>query len=202
MRAKLSSALIALWLGVGAIAGCSSTSINNDKASSERLDITVSIPPQKYFVDKIRGDRVLVNIMLSPGASPATYEPKPQQLRALTEVEAYISIGIPFEKAWMERIKSTNPQMLIVNSAKEIKRIPMVAHHHHTEEVHKHEHSQETLDPHIWLSPKEVKTQAKNIYQGLVKLDPNNQAKYKKNLDSFLVEIHTIDGQIRNNLAG
>ena len=165
MRARLSSTLIALWLGVGAIAGCSSTSINqdNDKASRERLDITVSIPPQKYFVEKIGGDRVLVNIMLSPGASPATYEPKPQQLRALTEAEAYISIGVPFEKTWMERIKSTNPQMLIVDSAKEIKRIAMVAHHHHTEEVHKHEHehSQQTLDPHIWLSPKKVKIQAK-----------------------------------------
>ncbi|MGK7873671.1 MAG: zinc ABC transporter substrate-binding protein [Xenococcaceae cyanobacterium] len=220
MRTRFSTAAIALLLGVGVIAGCSSSPTNQaneardstTEATSKTLDITVSIVPQEYFVEKIGGNNVKVNVMVEPGASPATYEPKPQQLQGLSDAQAYITIGVPFEKAWMKRIESANPEMPIVDSAKGIERMPMVAHHHYEEEADdhqhaqkteaEHEHSGETLDPHIWLSPKLVKVQAQNIYEGLVKLDPDRKAEYKGNLDNFLAEIDQLDEKIRQNLAG
>ena len=44
------------------------------------IAVIVSIVPQKYFVEKIGGDIIKVSIMVPPGASPATYEPKPAQM--------------------------------------------------------------------------------------------------------------------------
>ena len=218
--AKAQATLMSLVLGFSWITGCSAN-LNelSETEDSSTLDITVSIVPQEYFVEKIGGDRVNVNIMVEPGASPATYEPKPQQLTALSDAEAYISIGVPFELAWMERIKSANSTMVIVDSAKGIERMPMIAHHHHGEEEEEHEHEHEheheeeekaefeetnkskNLDPHIWLSPKLVKVQAQNIYDTLVKLDPDNKTEYKTNLDSFVLEIEQLDEKIRENLA-
>jgi zinc transport system substrate-binding protein len=166
----------------------------------------VSILPQEYFVEKIGGDRVEVNVMVEPGASPATYEPKPQQMKALSEAEAYVSIGVPFEKAWMEKIKGVNPQMLVIDSTQGIERMEMVAHHHHgeaeAEHAHEHDHGAETLDPHVWLSPQLVKVQAENIYQSLVSIDPENEAEYQANLAQFLTEIDQLDQQIKQNLTG
>ncbi|MEA3339780.1 MAG: zinc ABC transporter substrate-binding protein, partial [Chloroflexota bacterium] len=45
------------------------------------LNIVVSIVPQQYFVERIGGEHVNVTVMVPPGFSPATYEPKPEQLQ-------------------------------------------------------------------------------------------------------------------------
>ncbi|HYW94310.1 MAG TPA: zinc ABC transporter substrate-binding protein, partial [Bacteroidales bacterium] len=45
--------------------------------------ITVSILPEKYFVEKIAGDLLAVNVMIPPGASPVTWEPSPADMTRL-----------------------------------------------------------------------------------------------------------------------
>jgi len=207
------AALAALLLGIAAC-GSGVAEEQSSQQEEEKLDVTVSILPQKYFVEKVGGDRVRVNVMVEKGMDPHTYEPKPQQLRALSEAEIYASIGIEFEDAWMERIQSANPEMPVIDSTAGIERIEMVAHHHHHGEEHAHHHEGEkehahdhegehgNLDPHVWLSPRLVKVQAENIYNALVKIDPENQEKYKGNLDKFLAEIDALDSQISQNLTG
>ncbi|MCK4451055.1 MAG: zinc ABC transporter substrate-binding protein, partial [Anaerolineae bacterium] len=90
-----------------------------------------------YFVERIGGEHVDVMVMVPPGFSPATYEPKPEQLQALSEAHAYVRIRVPFEEAWMERIASANEDMLIIDESAGIERIG-------------------GKDPHIWLSPQLV----------------------------------------------
>jgi len=94
--ALLSSA--SLWVGCNTSQETTETS-SPTTTTEEKLDITVSILPQKYFVERIGADTVDVNVMVEPGASPATYEPKPQQMEALSEAEAYVRIRVPFENA-------------------------------------------------------------------------------------------------------
>lgn len=130
--------------------GCASAPVPKAK---EKLDITVSILPQKYFVERIGGENVNVNVMVPPGADPHIYEPKPQQLRSLSVAQAYFSIGVSFEKAWIDRVKAANPKMPIIDTTQGMKLLPMVAHHHHHDhgqvngEVdHEHDHDQEHHD--------------------------------------------------------
>ena len=207
---RLQTSLLTLALGVSLITGYFSKSSHSTN-HTEILDVTVSILPQEYFVKKIGGDLVDVNVMVEPGSEPHTYEPKPQQLKALSKAEAYITIGDSFENAWMEKFAGVNPNMLIIDSAQGIEKMEMVEHHHHDHEEHHHhghekdddhKDSEETLDPHIWLSPQLVKLQAENIYQGLVQIDPNNETEYKSNLAEFIEEIDQLDQQISQNLAG
>ncbi|HAC62606.1 MAG TPA: cation ABC transporter substrate-binding protein [Cyanothece sp. UBA12306] len=209
--------LLTLILGINGITGCTATdtteTVNSETKKNDnpeqtnhqdQLDITVSIVPQEYFVKKIGGDRVRVNVMVEPGAVPATYEPKPQQLQALSQAEAYIGIGVPFETVWMSRISQANPKMLTVDSTEGIERLTMIAHDHGDHEHHDHhDHGgqETTLDPHVWLSPRLVKIQAEKIHQTLVKLDPKHQEIYQTNLNNFLQEIEVLDSQIKDNLA-
>lgn len=211
---SLSMLLLTLILGMNSLIGCSSTDgvnpqTNKDDNSEQtnhqdQLDITVSIIPQEYFVKKIGGDRVKVNVMVEPGVTPHTYEPKPQQLQALSQAEAYIATGVPFEKVWMDRISQANPKMLTVDSSEEIEKLTMVDHDHgHDDHHHHHDHNEgeNTLDPHVWLSPRLVKIQAQKIYETLVKLDPKHQETYQTNFNNFLQEIEELDDKIRDNLA-
>jgi zinc transport system substrate-binding protein len=171
-------------------------------STAEKLQIMVSILPQKYFVERVAGEGVSVEVMVEPGASPATYEPKAQQLRMLSEADAYIGIGVPFENAWMNRITAANREMLIVDTTQGIKRIPMATHLHGEKEEEVHGDERENPDPHIWLSPQLVKVQAQTIYKALVKLTPEQSVTYQANLESFLAEIETLDAELRESLAG
>ena len=75
-----------------------------------KIDVFVSIAPQKYFVEKIAQTQVEVSVLVQPGASPATYEPKPKQMIALSKTKIYFAIGVPFERVWLKKIAVANPE--------------------------------------------------------------------------------------------
>jgi len=160
-----------------------------------KVDVVVSILPQKTFVEKVAGDLVDVTVMVAPGSSPATYEPKPSQMRKITKAQIYFSIGVPFEKAWLPRFKAQNPNMLLIDTAKGIKKLPMQEHHHEA-----NHHSSSTLDPHVWLSPTLVKIQARNIADALKKIDPKQKTVYEYNLNKFEQEIDDLDVKLHEIL--
>ena len=171
------------------LSGCSANPPSSTQTS--QIPISVSIDPQKYFVEKIGGDNVAVNVMIAPGVDPHTYEPKPEQLKQLSKTQAYFTVGVSLEDAWKDRLQSVNPKMLVVDTSKGVEKLPL------EEPEHEHEHG--SLDPHIWLSPKRVKLQAETIYQTLVQIDPQNQAKYQANLEGFIQEIKSLDQDIQQN---
>jgi len=165
--------------------------------------------PQKYFVERVGGEYVSVNVMVEPGASPATYEPKPEQLTALSEAAAYFSIGVSFENAWLDKIASANDEMMMVDTAAGIERVPIDAHYK-VELGGRPESEAEGgstglttgRDPHIWLSPELVKIQSQNIYEAIVEIDPANEAEYKASLGSFLADIDELITDIEKTLVG
>jgi len=169
-------------------------------AAEAVLTVTVSVLPQKYFVERIGGDLVRVNVMVEPGASPHSYEPKPDQMRALSESAAYFSIGVEFEDAWLDRIAASNDNMLLVNTIANIQRVEMVAHEHEDDTAHDGEEVE--LDPHVWTSPELVKTMSQTIYETLVELDPSHEAAYSANLKLFLQDIDALQAQIKESLTG
>lgn len=201
---KLVVGVLAITIGL-AVSACLPAS---HTADVDTLYVTVSILPQEYFVERVGGERVKVNVMVEPGSSPATYEPKPEQLRALSDAVAYFSIGVPFEDAWLDRIAAANPDMVVVDTAAGIERMALRTHHHHDDDADHNDHDEDhghvegAPDPHIWVSPRLVKVQAKNIYAGLVQLDPENEAEYRANLDAFLDDISALEADIEATLTG
>jgi len=119
-------------------------------ALAKKPVIFVSILPQKYFVEQIAGDTVDVEVMVMPGASPATYEPRPRQMVELAQADLYLAIGVPFEKVWLSRIHDTNPKLHIVHIDENLRKLPMATNaleidaHPHGEllEDYRHEESE------------------------------------------------------------
>lgn len=170
------------------------------KDANAPINITVSILPQKYLVERIGGNHVKVNAMVVEGASPHTYEPKPEQMRELAKSVAYFTIGVEYEQTWMKRIQDANPNMQIVDMSEGIERIPMVEHHHEGEEEQGEDHKESGLDPHIWTSPRLVKLMSNNILTTLVKLDPDHQKDFEQNLQALNADIDKLDESIKNTL--
>jgi zinc transport system substrate-binding protein len=177
---------------------------------AESVPIFVSIVPQKYFVEKIGGELIQVSVMVKPGASPATYEPKPNQMVALSKARIYYAVGVPFEDVWLRKIAAGNPQMLLVHTEKGVEKRPLKAHYHREGNQRTPEKGtqgpgdehQVIKDPHIWLSPPLVKVQAQNILDALLLVDPGNGVIYARNFRKFIVELDALDAQIRGIFAG
>lgn len=178
------------------------------QAEQKKLQVTVSIVPQKYFVDQIAGDHAQVMVMVKPGSSPATYEPQPRQMAALSKSSIYFATGVPFERAWLPRFTSANSKMRIVNLEDSVVRMAMSGHHH-DEEGHNHLHNekdghkerQETgdnflPDPHTWLSPALVRVMAMEIRDALIEADPKNTQDYHENYLDFVEDINELDSKL------
>jgi zinc transport system substrate-binding protein len=192
--------------------------------ATDKLPIFVSIVPQKYFVQQIGKEFVEVQAMVQPGASPATYEPKPKQMADLSKTNIYFAIGVPFENAWLEKISAANPNLRVVHTDHDIEKLAMAAHHHqhddHAEEHHEADHDHEKsehhedadhdkdhhehtgLDPHIWLSPPLVKIQARTILAALQEADPAHGSIYEANFKAFTAQIDQLDADLKKTFAG
>jgi zinc transport system substrate-binding protein len=172
-------------------------------SAADKTKVFVSIVPQKFFVEQIAKDLVDVQVMVEPGARPATYEPKPAQMAAISASQIYFSIGVPFEKTWLTKIASANPKMRIVHTEHGIQKMPMASHHHDEAKAPKKEnHHHGVLDPHVWLSPPLVMVQARNILTALQEVDPAHYSVYDANYKAFITMLVDLDGEMRSILAG
>jgi len=175
--------------------------------AGQSIPVFVSILPQKYFVEKIGGDLVSVSVMVQPGANPHLYEPRPNQMTALSKSRIYFAIGVTFETVWLPKFAKLNPQMRIVHTDKGIDKMAMVDHDHPEEEktdkdghrskdAHR-EHAHGALDPHVWVSPPEVKIITRNILEALLEIDPANRLTYQSNHGAFIAEIEELDKDLK-----
>lgn len=151
---------------------------------NRKIGVGVSIGPEVEWVNAVGGDKVHVTLMVPEGADPHTYEPLPNQLTQVSNAKMYVEIGSPleFETNYMDKIKSANPNMLIVNASEGIQLIPNAAENEST-----------TMDPHDWVDPKNAMIMVNNIYNGLVQVDPADKDYFQKNRDSYLAQLKQLD---------
>jgi len=168
-----------------------------DKGWTEPIPVFVSILPQKYFVERIGGEQVKVEVMVDPGESPATFNPNPKKMSLLSQAKLYFSIGVPFETIWIDRIQSIHSNLQFVPLHDE-------AHDKSgTDQGHGHpsRHSHGSSDPHIWTSPAKVKLMAKKIKETLVRAEPQKEKYFEANLRAFHNDLDALDRDIREILA-
>ena len=153
----------------------------------------MSIGPEVEFVNAVGGDKVSVTLMVPSGSDPHTYEPLPSQLTHASNAKMYAEIGTPveFETNYMDKIKSINPTMLVVNCSQGIKLMPNTA-----------ENESDEIDPHVWTDPKNAKIMVENIYQGLIQVDPADKDYFQKNRDHYLQKLDKLDKNTTELLKG
>ncbi len=161
------------------------------------INAIVSILPEQTFVKAIGGDKVNVSLMVLPGNSPHTYEPKPSQMKDVAKAELYFAIGVEFEDVWLNKFKNLNKRMQVIDLSAGIEKLSITAHHDEEQHSEKHKGS----DPHIWTSPNNVKIIAEHIYKALAKADPANESYYKQNHDKFISLITETDSKIKSILS-
>lgn len=168
------------------------------RGTNGKVMVAVSILPQSFFVERIGGTYVQPLLMVPPGANPATYAPKPQQLAGLSRCSIYFLQGVPFESAWMPRFIKANPRLKVIRCYSGIERIPIEPGSGSSRTLHHHGH----LDPHMWLSPPLAFLEARNILEGLSRVDPQHRKAYENNFKTLAMKIVHLDLKIRDIFQG
>ncbi len=178
------------FLGLLLLAAAGSASA---AAAADLPVVFVSIPPQKYLVDHLAGGRARVEVMLPPGASPATYEPTPRQMAALNGAVLYFQIGVPFEGPVLAKISSVAPGLEVVDCRRGITLVPM--------EGGDDGHGHGPLDPHIWLDPIRMKTVARTTARALSDNLPADTSGIESRLAGLLEAIDETDRRVAARMA-
>lgn len=154
--------------------------------------VFVSIPPQAYVVERLAGDSLDIEVLLPPGASPATYEPTPKQMAALDRSRLYLQIGAPFEGPVLEKVRVMMPDLRIVDCRSGVELETVAGGHNHGSAL---------LDPHIWLDPSRMKLVASTSAEALQELLPREAAEIRERLLALHREIDDTDRRISEILA-
>ncbi len=192
---------------------------------AEPLRVFASVVPIETFVQEVGGKHVDARAMVRPGFNPRTYDPTPQQIGALAGAVLYVRTGVPFEKAWMERIRSANPGMQVLDVRDGIALREMEAHSHddhghgaehdaeghhgdgsgadahHDDRKDRDAHAAEPADvdeqdPHVWASPPLVRHMVGIIRDKLSALDPAHAADFARNHDVLVAELEALDREL------
>ena len=153
---------------------------------SDKLTIGATIFPLYDITQNIVKDKADVIQILPIGASPHTFELTPEKVKELSDAKIIFKIGVLDD--WIDPVSDSLPlvQKIAVN-----KNIVLL----------NSEEEGEQYDPHYWLSIKNAKIISQNIYDELIKIDPQNANIYKTNLDQYFIELDKAELIIKNQLA-
>lgn len=186
--------------------------------------VSVSVPPQKYFVEKIAANTLDINVIIPAGTDEHNFDFKPATMKKLEKSDIYFTIGLEFERVFTDKFQSNFANLQVIDTGKDLRNLVTShthskddhdEHHNHAghddhdhdehaqgkdeHHAHKHSNSHEThgaSDPHIWLDPILVKIQASTIAKALIAKYPQNKALYEANLAQFQAELDALNAEI------
>lgn len=151
--------------------------------ASGAMEVFVSIPPQKWLVEAVGGERVTVEMLVRAGQDPHTFEPRPKQVAALSRAKIWYTMGMEFEKQLAVKVRAVAPGLEIVDMSRDVEKMVMAEEHEH--DVHENSehggHAGEPLDPHVWLSPPNLQMMSLTVAEDLAAIDPEHTEEYQRN---------------------
>lgn len=178
------------------------------KPSVKQADdiITVTIEPQRYFLEKIVGDKFIVNTVVPMGSNPESFDLSPAQILTVNKSKAYFKVGfLGIENTWIKNISETNKRLVMVDCSAGVSFIDDHKHEHDHEHDDKHETHNYAhtggLDPHTWSSPATALKMVENMYNAVIRIDSLNREFYTANYRKLTDEIKNTDTIIRSYLS-
>jgi len=182
--------------------GCSrqaSISPNNKNNEGKPL-LALSILPQKWFAQRIAGDRVRTLVLVGTGQNPHNYEPTPSQMKELSQSGAWVLSGAEFEIGLLPKIRGAFSGIAIIDGTAGVT-FRMLEPDHHNDDGDEHGHDEHGIDRHTWLGCAPAKILASHIRDALVLLNPADNDLYSENYLALIDEIENDFAALRIELA-
>lgn len=154
-----------------------------------RLQVYTTILPAAWIVDRVGGDLVRTTALIEPGTDPHTFDPSPRKLAGLASAEVYFPLGVPFEHNLLDKIRTGFPGVKVQPIDSGIAFLQPL------------DEDDGDRDPHIWISPRQVKLLAANIAAVLSRLKPEGRTHFEANLAALQAELQALDDRLTQAFA-
>ncbi len=152
------------------------------------VKVVASFLPLYDVARQVGGNLVEVRNLLPPGGSPHTFEPTPEDVKAVEEADLVFKLGLHLDD-WMDRIvKGAGAEKKLVILSKGVDTIPLSG-------------NREGVDPHIWMDPVRMKKIAQNVYEAYVRVYPEKKEVFKKNYEEYIKKLEELDNLYRTTLS-
>ena len=153
--------------------------------AARKLRVVATTNDLKWAVEQIGGKNVEVVALMHPLQNPHTVQPRPSFIVQLNRADLLVRIGLDYEETWLPPLveESRNPKIrrggvgdVDASIGIPLLEIPQGRVTREQGEVHIFG------NPHYWLDPENMKIIARNIANGLRRIDPANADEYERNL--------------------
>ena len=156
-------------------------------ANAGTIKVVATTADLKSIAEFVGGNKVSVSSIATGYQNPHFVDPKPSYIIGLAGADLFITVGLDLETGW-------SPQLLASSRNSKIQRgsagyvdasvnIPLMqvpnAANRAEGDIHIYG------NPHYWLDPLNGKIIARNIADGLERVDPSNRSFYEANLKAF-----------------
>ena len=200
------------------LASCGQENTNDltQQNTQETIKIVSTITPFASIANYIGWEHVEVNSIIQPGFSPHSFEMKPSDIKNLHDSDLILSTWLELDNFIIEKISQKN----ILELKDSIELLEWHDHHnhhedehhedehhedeHHEDEHHEDEHHEDEeifFDPHFWLSLENGKIIAKNIWDNLKQIDPENIQYYENNVNRFIAQADELKNNYQNAVS-
>jgi ABC-type Zn uptake system ZnuABC Zn-binding protein ZnuA len=155
------------------------------------IKVVTTTTDLKSITELIGGDRVSVSSIATGYQNPHFVDPKPSYIIGLSKADLFVTIGLDLEIGWSPQLLASSRNTKIQRGAEgyvdasvgiSLLQVPIAANRAEGD-IHIFG------NPHYWLDPLNGKVIARNIANGLERVDPSNKSTYEANLQAFFKKI-------------
>jgi len=190
MKTKL---IIIITILVLLFTGCSNNTTVTENKNQETVIATTFFP--LYEITKeITGNDFKIVSVIPTDVEPHEYELSIKEIKNFEKADLFVTLGVGFVNVENKLISSRN-NINIIDSAKGLSFIDI------QNENNNFFNDETGVDPHIWVSPKNMKKIATNIYNGLVSRYPNNKDEFEYNYNQLIANLNLLDEDYSQELS-
>lgn len=165
--------------------------------SNEPLNIAVTIPVLKDFVEQVGGARVHVTSLLSGYDNEHTYAPKLSDLVTVRNAQVLFEVGIGLEVWVSSLVKSAgSPSLQVITTAKGIALLRDTSEQEGASLV-----GDASGNPHVWMDPENVVIMVRHITETLIQVDPSHATEYRANQASYVQKLDHLRMNLSKRIA-
>jgi zinc transport system substrate-binding protein len=193
---KILSVTVSVFLFLSIIT-CSAMAEETETQSV--LTVAVGIVPEAAFVEAVAGELADIVILVPPGNSPANYQPTATEMQALSDAAVYFTLQMPTERAnILPKVADFNEDILIVDLREAVIGVyPLL----NTSGEYIETTEDQSVDPHVWLSPKRASVMVQTIADELAALDEANADTYQANAAAYIAQLEALDTGIQETVS-
>ncbi len=189
-----------LFLSLLVFAGCAnSESSAGSEAGSNAISVVASVYPLGEISKAVGGNLASVSVLVPAGMEPHTFEPRPSDIKKISDADIVVAVGRGFESWLFDLVKGTGKDDSVLELRDRLKLLVVNAS---GELAYAKDPSPEItqFDPHVWLDIGNDKLIAGVIAEMFSSLDPSNKDYYEKQKELFIKELDSLDTDFQQEL--